>query len=102
MARHSRQRTNSNSGTGVRSRRASHTGGTMNRRVRVGNLYRFEPVFLDQIDARTNLKPGAIVRVVNLPSAPPANTMRHCHVATPDGEFIGLVHTNSLQPVISR
>jgi hypothetical protein len=74
----------------------------MNRRVRVNNLYRFEPVLLDRIDARTNLKSGAIVRVVNLPGCPKANTMGHAHIADPDGNFIGLVCTNSLVPVISR
>ena len=75
----------------------------MKRRVKAGNLYRFDPVFLDQVDARTNLKTGAIVRVVKLPGCPPCNTMRHAHVVDPKtGAFIGLVHTNSLVPVVSR
>jgi len=33
---------------------------------------------------RTNLQSGAVVRVINLPSAPPANTMGHCYVTDPE------------------
>ena len=69
-------------------------------RVKAGNCYRFEPVLLDVIDSRTPAQPGDIVRVVNLPGCPKANTMRHAHIENPDtGEFLGLVHVNSLQPV---
>ena len=75
----------------------------MNRRVKAGNLYRFSPVLLDRCDARTSLQPGDVVKVVNLPSAPPANTMGHCYVAEPTtGKFIGLVCCNSLEPVVRR
>lgn len=66
-------------------------------RVRAGNWYVYIPVLLDQIDAKTSLRPGDIVQVVNLPGCPRANTMRHCHVEH-EGEFVGLVHTDSLSP----
>jgi len=66
-------------------------------RVRVNSEYYFVPNLLDIAHPLTNLRNGDVVRVVNLPSAPPANTMGHCYVANPrTGEFIGMVHTNSL------
>jgi hypothetical protein len=41
-----------------------------------------------------------MVRVVNLPGCPRANTMGHCHVACPEtGRFIGLVCAASLDTV---
>ena len=41
-----------------------------------------------------------IVRVVNLPMAPKANTMGMCYVADQNtGEFIGMVMTASLETV---
>jgi hypothetical protein len=66
-------------------------------RVRAGCRYRFNPVVWDRVDPKTDLKKGDVVTVVNLPGAPPANTMGHCHVNGPDGEFAGLVHCNSLE-----
>lgn len=69
-------------------------------RVRVNALYVYEPVLLDVIDGRTDLKRGDVVRVINLHGCPPANTMGHCHVAGPDtGRFVGLVCCNSLRKV---
>jgi hypothetical protein len=66
-------------------------------RVRVNTVYIYHPNLLDRIDGRTNLKSGDQVRVVNLPGCPKANTMNHCYVADLNtGEFIGLVHCNSL------
>ena len=66
-------------------------------RVRAGSVYEYRPVLLDICDARTNLKPGDLVRVVNLHGCPRCNTMGHCHVADPvTGQFIGLVCCNSL------
>lgn len=66
------------------------------RRVRVGRVYRLEPVFIDrgfQDDA------GKLVKVINLPGCPPANTMGHCYVQrVENGKFLGLVCCNSLQP----
>jgi hypothetical protein len=67
-------------------------------RVRATKIYRYNPVLLDRCDARTNLAKGDLVRVVNLPGCPRANTMGHCHVANPEtGKFIGLVCCNSLE-----
>jgi hypothetical protein len=72
-------------------------------KVRVNQLYRYSPNGLDRFDARADPQPGAVALVVNLPSAPPANTMGHCYVAEPTtGKFIGMVCRNSLVPVISR
>lgn len=65
------------------------------RKVRAGSEYYFDPVGIDRFDAKTTLKKGDKVKVVNLPGCPKANTMGHCHV-TKDGEFAGLVHVNSL------
>ena len=66
-------------------------------KVRAGTVYVYHANLLDTIDARTGLKSGDVVRVVNLPGCPKANTMGHCHVVDPDtGAFIGLVHCNSL------
>jgi hypothetical protein len=64
-------------------------------KVRAGKQYIFYPNLLDRYDGRTQLVPGSVVTVVNLPGAPPANTMQHAHVNY-DGKFAGLVHTNSL------
>ena len=72
-------------------------------KVRANATYRYNPVLLDQVDGRTSLKTGDLVRVVNLPGCPHANTMGHCHVADPNtGKFIGLVCCNSLEPVTVR
>ncbi|MGB6679129.1 MAG: hypothetical protein WBE44_20710 [Terriglobales bacterium] len=66
-------------------------------RVRVNSIYIFHANLLDIVDGRTNLQSGDVVRVVNLPSAPPANTMGQCYVADiKTGAFIGMVSTNSL------
>src|SRR5258708_38933697 len=72
-------------------------------KVRANAVYRYSPVLLDQIDGRTSLHSGDVVRVVNLPGCPRANTMGHCHVAdSTTGHFIGLVCCNSLEPVTRR
>jgi len=69
-------------------------------KVKANAIYRYNPVLLDQFDGRTSLKPGDLVRVVNLPGCPRANTMGHCHVSdATTGHFIGLVCCNSLEPV---
>ena len=66
-------------------------------RVRANSVYYYVPNLLDRCDARTELKSGDTVRVVNLHGCPKANTMGHCHVVNPStGQFIGLVHVNSL------
>lgn len=72
-------------------------------KVRVGTEYIYYPNLLDRIDGRTSLVPGDIVRVINLPGAPKANTMGHCYVGNrADGHFIGMVHTNSLHSMSDR
>jgi len=64
-------------------------------KVRANTEYIYHASLLDRVDGRTELKDGDVVRVVNLPGCPRANTMGHCHV-TKNGVFAGLVHTNSL------
>jgi len=70
-------------------------------KVRVGSTYRFIPVGMDQWDSRApNAVPGQLVVVRNMHGAPPANTMGHCYIFDAvSNEFLGLVLTNSLQPV---
>lgn len=66
-------------------------------KVKANLVYYYHPNLLDIIDGRTGLKSGDVVRIVNLPGCPKANTMNHCHVSHPvTGNFIGLVHCNSL------
>jgi hypothetical protein len=51
--------------------------------VRVGSNYRYTAGhFMDRIDPRLNeyLKEGDLVKVINVPGCPPANTMGHCYV----------------------
>jgi hypothetical protein len=67
-------------------------------KVRANSEYIFYPNMLDRYDGRTSLVPGDLVRVVNLPGCPKANTMGHAHVNL-DGKFAGLVSTNSLYPL---
>jgi len=71
-------------------------------KVRVGRTYTFEPVLLDRMHPPYNLKPGDVVKVVNLPGCPKAGTMGHCHVSHLDGKFGGLVCVGSLTPVTRR
>lgn len=75
-------------------------------RVRVNSLYRYNPCLLDQIapcGRLGTLVKGQVVRVINLPSAPPANTMGQCYVADPaTGKFLCMVSTSSLEPVVRR
>jgi hypothetical protein len=59
-----------------------------------------DPVLLDVIHPPYNVSKGNIVRVVNLPGCPRANTMGHCHVQHLDGSFAGLVCCNSLTEVL--
>jgi hypothetical protein len=74
------------------------------KRVRVGKLYTYHPVGWDILDSKNapNIVAGEIVKVVNLPGCPKANTMGHCHVQTRtetgEWKFTGLVMCASLQP----
>ncbi len=70
-------------------------------KVRANSQYIFYPNLLDRIDGRTDLVPGDIVTVVNLPGCPSANTMNHAHVNL-NGRFAGIVHTNSLHSMSDR
>ena len=66
-------------------------------KVKANSVYYYHPNLLDRCDGRTELKSGDTVRVVNFYGCPKANTMGHCHVQNPStGQFIGLVHCNSL------
>jgi hypothetical protein len=64
--------------------------------VRVNSTYFYVPVPLDRIHPPYNAKHGDVLRVVNLPGCPKANTMGHCHVQHQDGTFAGLVCAGSL------
>lgn len=74
----------------------------MNRRVRVGSRYTYDPVMFDQLHPTTAkieaLPIGAEVKVINKHGCPPANTMGMCYIEH-EGEFMGMVFTNSLQPI---
>src|SRR5271166_2831399 len=68
-------------------------------RVRVGSIYLYDPVLLDKFARHlTGVRRGSTVRVINVHGCPPANTMGHCYVETLEGEFLGLVCSNSLKP----
>jgi hypothetical protein len=69
-----------------------------NHKVRVGKEYIFDPVMIDVIDGKTGLKKGQIVKVINLPGCPKANTMNHCYVEY-KGNFVGMVCCNSLKEI---
>lgn len=67
-------------------------------RVRVNTKYRFNPCAWDSIMPTSSLTatPGDIVRVINLPMAPKANTMGQCYIENEQGEFAGMVSVHSL------
>lgn len=70
-------------------------------RVRTGSIYRFAPRGYDVLmPEHYTAQAGQRVRVVQLPGAPPPNTMQHAHIAdATTGEFLGLVSTASLEPI---
>lgn len=74
------------------------------KRVRVGTIYRFDPVSWDRFrPANTGLEPDEPVKVVALSGCPRPGTMGHCHVErispiTGEWIFAGLVLLASLQP----
>ena len=67
-------------------------------KVRAGRTYLFHPVPMDRFDPKSTATHGQRVKVVKLPGCPPPNTMGHCHIATEQDVFLGLVHCNSLVP----
>lgn len=68
-------------------------------RVRLHAIYTFHPVMVDIVLAQHHSAvDGQRVRVIQMPGAPKPNTMHHCHIADAvTGQFLGMVHTNSLQ-----
>ena len=73
----------------------------MTTRVIVGTVYRFHPMETDRMmPEHYDCVPGQLVRVVNLPHCPVANTLGQCHVADAEsGVLLGMVATASLFPV---
>ena len=73
-------------------------------KVRVGSRYVYDPVPTDVIYPPVGSPvTGQIVRVVNMPSAPKANTMNHCHITNEDKTvFLGLCHVHSLHKVLKN
>lgn len=71
-------------------------------RVRVKSMYRYVPTMLDTMDCRNSATVNEIVRVVNLPNAPKANTMGQCYINNLAGDFLGMVCTQSLQAITPR
>ena len=71
------------------------------RRVRAGARYMLHPV---PIDWEYSTHAGQIVRVVELSGCPRKHMSGtgHAHIETLDGRIIGMVCTNSLQPVRKR
>lgn len=65
-------------------------------KVRLHQVYVYDPVMWDRLDPKTDLQKGEEVRVIQMPGAPKPNTMNHCHVERLNGDFAGLVHCNSL------
>jgi hypothetical protein len=66
-------------------------------RVRVGGIYKYTGNGLfDALDGHP-VTPGTLVKVINLPGAPKANTMGHCYIGdVSTGKFLALVQTASL------
>jgi len=67
-------------------------------KVRVNTKYRFNPNVFDQLMPTSTLtaEPGDIVKVINLPLAPKANTMGQCYIEDAQGNFAGMVSIHSL------
>jgi len=73
--------------------------GELKVKVRARSKYVFNPIPLDRFDSRTQARLGQVVRVVKKYGCPPPNTMGHCHIESLSGQFLGLVHINSLMAV---
>ena len=74
-------------------------------KVRVNSMYRYNPTGLDQFApcGGNQLRLGQLVKVINLPGAPSANTMGQCYVADINtGKFLCMVSTGSLERVNTR
>ena len=74
----------------------------MTNKVRVGSLYVYSANGFDRFHPTSNnsLESGQVVRVINLPGAPKANTMGQCYVGEREtGKFLCMVSTASLTPL---
>ncbi len=74
----------------------------MTNKVRVGSLYVYSANGFDRFHPTSNnsLESGQVVRVINLPGAPKANTMGQCYVGEREtGKFLCMVSTSSLTPL---
>ncbi len=67
-------------------------------RVRKNGLYTFHANAIDMVwRQHHSAENGQRVRVIQLPSAPPPNTMGHAHIEdASSGVFLGIVSTGSL------
>ncbi len=66
-------------------------------KVSAGRTYVFHCAGFDLCWSHADVRQGQLVRVVNLPSAPRANTMGQCHIADlSTGKLLGMVDTRSL------
>jgi len=75
-----------------------HYKGAKMDRVRVNAKYRFNPCGWDTVVPCQGMtaKAGDVVKVINLPMAPKANTMGQCYIEDMAGEFAGMVSVHSL------
>ena len=71
-------------------------------KVKIGSLYTYAPNGFDRFRPcqGNTLELDHIVRVINLSSAPKANTMGQCYAADPyTCEFLCMVSIHSLRPL---
>lgn len=70
-------------------------------RVRKGAVYTFSASGYDLVlTQHYDAVNGQRVRVIQLPGAPPPNTMGQCHIEDAEtGAFLGMVSVQSLHPV---
>lgn len=66
-------------------------------------VYVFEACGWDRFDRRSYTPDdGTLVQKTQPTGCPKNGTMNHCYVQTLEGEFLGLVHVNSLRPANKR
>lgn len=66
-------------------------------KVRVNAVYTFRRNGFDRVWNHADVTEGQVVRVINLRSAPKANTMGQCHIEDAETKsFLGMVDTRSL------
>jgi hypothetical protein len=79
----------------------------MKTKVRVGRLYRYEPVGLDRWSSgyRPNIAEGTLVRAIKPPygcGSKVTVNCGHCYVESLEGRFLGMVLVGSLEPVVGK